>query len=121
MNILRDMTGKNKGDMSIVGICHECNLSEFPNGKPILPNDINAQKNEKGNWVCGSCNEESINKMLLRNLGPDHPKVKTFVIAEDKRVLQHNTAAKRLNDKAHATLMLYKRNRYTGRMLLPSS
>ena len=121
MNILRDMTGKKTGDMSIIGICHECDIREFPNGKPILPNDINAQKDEKGNWVCGPCQEESVNKMLLRNLGPEHPKVKTFVIAEDKNVLQHNTAAKRLNDKAGATLMLYKRNRYTGRMLLPSS
>ncbi len=114
------MTGKKTGETSIVRICYSCDVDQYPNGNPII-NDMNARKDEKGNWVCSSCQEESLNKMFLRTLGPQHPKVKAFIETENKRVRKHNDAAKRLNDKAGATLMKYKRNRYTGRMLLSPS
>jgi hypothetical protein len=69
--------GKKTGDMSVVGICYECDIREYPNGKPIV-NDPGAQKDEKGNWVCSECQEQKLNQMFLRTLGPEHPKVKTF-------------------------------------------
>ena len=50
------------------------------------PDDVLAQKNAKGEWVCGECQIEELNKRKLRLFGPNHPDVKAFIQAEDKNV-----------------------------------
>ena len=78
-------------------------------------NDPGATKDlNTGKWICSSCQEESLNKMFLRTLGINHPKVQGFIAAEERKVRKHNDAARRLNEVSH--LMKYKRNRYTGSM-----
>ena len=87
-------------------------------GKPIV-NDPGATKDlNTGKWICSSCQEESLNKMFLRTLGPNHPKCQAFIAAEDRKVRKHNDAARRLNEHSKQYLMRYKRNRYTGHMPL---
>ncbi len=86
-------------------------------GKPII-NDMNAKKDDKGNWVCSECQTEDLNKMFLRTLGPQHPKCQAFIAAEDRKVQKYNDAARRLNEVSGQYLIGYKRNRYTGHMPL---
>jgi hypothetical protein len=118
INIIRD---PKTGITDVIHICYECDPDEFPRGKPII-NDPGATKDlNTGKWSCSYCNEERINKHRIKRLGVNHPDVQYIIQAEDRKVLQHNDAAKRLNDKAGVMLMKYKRNRYTGRMLLSSS
>ena len=115
MHILRDIK---TGERTIIRICHQCDPDTYPKGKPILPTDINAKKDEKGNWVCSECQTESLNRMFLRTLGPNHPKCQAFIKAEDRNVRKLNDAARRLNEVSGQYLMKYKRNRYTGSMPL---
>ena len=114
-NILRDMTGT--GERTIIHICYKCDPDTYPRGKPII-NDMNAKKDEKGNWVCSECQTEDLNKMFLRTLGSQHPKCQAVIKAEDNQVRKHNDAARRLNEKSGQYLMFYKRNRYTNAMPL---
>jgi|SRR5215207_8577594 len=115
INIIRD---PKTGITDVIHLCFECDPNEFPKGKPIV-NDPGAQKDlNTGKWICSECREESINKHRIKRLGVNHPDVQGIIKEEDMKVLRHNTAAKRLNDKARATLMKYKRNKYTGSMPL---
>ena len=93
----------------------------YPRGKPIV-NDINAKKDDKtGQWICSECQTEDLNRMFLRTLGPNHPKCQAFIKAEERKVLKHNDAARRLNEVSGQYLMQYKRNRYTNSMPLSPS
>ena len=114
MAILRDIKS---GETYRICLCHQCDPSTYPRGKPII-NDMNAKKDEKGNWVCSECQTEDLNRMFLRTLGPNHPKCQAFIKAEDNQVRKHNDAARRLNEVSGQYLMRYKRNRYTGHMPL---
>ena len=109
------------GETSIVRICYQCDPDTYPRGKPII-NDMNAKKDDKtGQWVCSECQTESLNRMFLRTLGPQHPKCQALIKAEDKKVLKYNDGARRLNDRSGQHLMSYKRNRYTRSMPLSPS
>jgi hypothetical protein len=79
-----------------------------------------AKKDEKGNWVCSECQTEDLNRMFLRTLGINHPKVQRFIAAEERKVRKHNDAARRLNEISGQFLMKYRRNKYTGSMPLSS-
>ena len=68
--------------------------------------------------VCGECVTKEENKRMLKLLGPQHSTCQTFIKEEERKVLEHNTAAKRLNDKTKQYLMPHKRNRYTNSMPL---
>ena len=82
-------------------------------------NDPGATKDlNTGKWICSSCQEESLNKMFLRTLGPNHPKCQAFIAAEDRKVRKHNDAARILNEHSKQYLMKYKRNMYTNGMPL---
>jgi hypothetical protein len=109
------------GITDVVYLCFDCDPDIYPKGKPIV-NDPGAVKDlNTGKWSCSSCISERINKARIRRLGENHPDVQYIIKAEDRKVLQHNIAAKRLNDKAGQYLMRYKRNRYTNSMPLSSS
>jgi hypothetical protein len=118
MHILRDIK---TGERTIIRVCHQCDPDTYPKGKPILPNDMMAKKDDKGNWICSECQEESLNKMFLRTLGQQHPKCQAIIKQEDKQVRKYNDAARRLNEVSGQYLMSYKRNRYTGHMPLSST
>jgi hypothetical protein len=111
INIIRD---PKTGITDVIHICFDCDPDIYPRGKPII-NDPGATKDlNTGKWICGPCQEERLNKMFLRTLGPNHPKCQAFIKAEDRKVLKHNDAARRLNGISGQHLMSYKRNRYTG-------
>ena len=86
----------------------------YPKGKPIDNTDWKARKNEKGNWVCGDCQIEELNKRKIRVLGPNHPDSKFIIELEDRQTKAYNKYAKRVNESVGAGLK-YKKNRYTGR------
>ena len=111
MAIIRDIK---TGETTRIHLCHQCEPSTYPRGKPIQPDDMMAKKDEKGNWVCGECVTEDLNKMFLPTLGPNNPKCQAFIKQEDRKVLRYNDAARRLNEVSGQYLMQYKRNRYTG-------
>jgi hypothetical protein len=118
INIIKD---PKTGITDVIHLCFECDPNEFPRGKPII-NDPGATKDlNTGKWICSECRTESINKHRIKRLGVNHPDVQYIIKAEDRKVLQHNIAAKRLNYKAGQYLMRYKRNRYTNSMPLSSS
>src|SRR5919108_498080 len=73
-------------------------------GKPI----------EKGEWVCGDCQIEELNKRKMRVWGPQHPDVKAFITKEDNDCKRWNNYAKRVNENMGGGLK-YKKNRYTGK------
>ena len=79
MAILKDIK---TGEKSYIHVCYQCDPDIYPKG---TPNDINAKKDEKGNWVCSERQTEDLNKMLLRTLGPNHPKCQAFIKAEDRK------------------------------------
>jgi hypothetical protein len=54
MPTLRDYTAHNE-ETRTIHICHQCDPDQYPRGRPIDPNDWSAQKNAKGEWVCGDC------------------------------------------------------------------
>ena len=103
------------GETRRIQICYECDPDIYPNGKPIDPSDILAEPNEKGEWICGPCQTEELNKRKLKVLGPQHPDVKAFIIREDTKCKMWNNYAKRVNENMGAGLK-YQRNRYTGRI-----
>ena len=59
--------------------------------------------------------------MFLRTLGPNHPKCQAFINKEEREVLKHNDAARRLNEVSGQTLMKYRRNKYTGSIPISSN
>ena len=118
MQIIKVIKDPKTGITDVVYLCFDCDPDIYPKGKPIV-NDPGAVKDlNTGKWSCSSCISERINKARIRRLGENHPDVQYIIKAEDRKVLRYNDAAKRLNEHAGATLMKYKRNRYTGRMLL---
>lgn len=86
-NELKDLIA---GETRRIHICYECDPDIYPNGKPIDLNDWMARKDEKGNWVCGDCQIEELNKRKIRVLGLNHPDVKWFIQQEDKKVKAWN-------------------------------
>jgi hypothetical protein len=115
INIIKD---PKTGITDVIHLCFECDPDIYPRGKPIV-NDPGATKDlNTGKWICSSCQEESLNKMFLRTLGINHPKVQGFIAAEERKVRKYNDAARRLNEVSGQYLMKYKRNRYTGSMPL---
>jgi hypothetical protein len=102
------------GETRTIHICHQCDPEQYPRGKPIDPNDWSAQKNAKGEWVCGECQIEELNKRKMRVLGLQHPDVKAFIQKEDNNCRRWNNYVKRVNQAMGAGLK-YKRNRYTSR------
>jgi hypothetical protein len=86
--------------------------------KPII-NDPGATKDlNTGKWICSDCRTERINKGRIKRLGINHPDVQGFINVEERKVLKHNDAARRLNEVSGQYLIKYKRNRYTGSMPL---
>jgi hypothetical protein len=69
MNTLKDTT---TGETYRLHICYECDSEQYPDGKPILPSGKLAEPNEKGEWVCGECQIEALNKRKMRVLGLQH-------------------------------------------------
>jgi hypothetical protein len=53
---------------------------------------------EKGEWICGECQAEDLNKMFLRTLGANHQKCQAFIKAEDRNVRKYNDGARSLNE-----------------------
>ena len=60
MAILRDIKS---GETYRICLCHQCDPSTYPRGKPII-NDMNAKKDEKGNWVCSEYQTEDLNSVF---------------------------------------------------------
>ena len=118
MAILRD---PKTGSMNTIHICYDCDPDTYPTGKPIVDNEKAIQLPNSTKVVCSECFEERINKSRIKVLGVNHPESQRIIRAEDREVLRHNDAAKRLNDKAGTVLMKYKQNRYTGRTVLSST
>jgi hypothetical protein len=112
MHKLKDTT---TGENYIIHVCYECDPEQYPTGKPILPSDKLAEPSEKGEWVCGECQTEELNKRKMRVLGSQHPEVKAFIQKEDNDCKRWNNYAKSVNQHMRAGLK-YKRNRYTGRI-----
>ncbi|HEU4822555.1 MAG TPA: hypothetical protein VFS97_03955 [Nitrososphaeraceae archaeon] len=77
--ILKDTT---TGETCRIHICYQCAPDIYPKGKPIDITDWMARKDEKGNWVCGDCQIEALNKRKMRVLGLQHPDVKAFIQKE---------------------------------------
>jgi len=96
------------------GRCFECDPDIYPRGKPII-NDPGATKDlNTSKWICSSCQEESLNKIFLCTLGPNHPKCQAFITREDNDCKHWNNYVKRVNQTMGAGLK-YHKNRYTGR------
>jgi hypothetical protein len=89
---------------------------QYPDGKPILPSDTLAEPNEKGQWVCGDCQVEKLNKRKMRIFGLQ-PDVKACIQKEDADCTRWNNYVRRVNQNMGAGLR-YKRNKYTGRIPL---
>jgi hypothetical protein len=81
MPTLKDIT---TGETRTIHICYQCDPEQYPRGKPIDVNDWMARKDEKGNWICGDCQIEDLNKRKIRVLGRNHPESKFIIDIEDK-------------------------------------
>ncbi|HKG89356.1 MAG TPA: AAA family ATPase [Nitrososphaeraceae archaeon] len=67
-------------------IYYQCDPEQYPTGKPIDSSDKLAEPNERGEWVCGPCKIEQLNKRKLRVLRLQHPEVQQVIQQEDKKV-----------------------------------
>ena len=85
MPTLKDYKTKT-GETRRIHICYQCDPDTYFEGKPIDNTDWKARKDEKGNWVCGDCQIEELNKWKIRVLGKDHPDSKFITELEDKNV-----------------------------------
>jgi hypothetical protein len=112
MHKLKDTT---TGENYIIHVCYECDPDWYPTGKPILPSDKLAEPNEKGEWVCGDCQIEELNKRKMRVWGLQHPDVKAFITKEENDCKRWNNYVKSVNQNMGAGLK-YKKNRYTGKI-----
>ena len=74
--ILKDTT---TGETYRMHICYGCDPEQYPNGKPIDPSDTWAEPNKKGEWICGECQIEELNKRKLRVLGQQHSEVQQII------------------------------------------
>jgi hypothetical protein len=72
-----------------------------------------AEPDSKGNWICGDCQIEELNKRKIRVLGKDHPDSKFIIELENKNVKAYNNYAKRVNENMKAGLK-YRKIKYTG-------
>jgi hypothetical protein len=114
MHKLKDTT---TGENYIIHVCYECDPDQYPNGKPIDPyTDKLAEPNEKGEWVCGECQIEDLNKNKIKVLGLEHKDVKPIIEKEDNECKRWNNGIKNLNQHLKVGLK-YRRNRYTGKVV----
>ncbi len=102
-------------------LCYECDPDIYPKGKPIFDDKGAIKDSNTGKWICSDCQSERINKGRIKRLGVNHPDVQGFIKTEERKVLKHNDAARRLNKVSGQHLMSYKRNRYTNSMPLSPS
>jgi hypothetical protein len=115
MHKLKDTT---TGESYIIHVCYECDPEQYPNGKPIDPTtDKLAEPNEKGEWMCGDCQVEDLNKRKIRVLGKDHPDSKFIIELEDKNVKAYNNYVKSVNENMGARLK-YRKNKYTKKIIV---
>jgi hypothetical protein len=73
IDILIDMTNKNKRSLGGVGLCHYCNSFIRPHGKIVdLTRDREAVLMKNGSVKCGVCVREDLEKTTkLLNRGKD--------------------------------------------------
>jgi hypothetical protein len=105
MHKLRDTI---TGESYIIHVCYECDPDQYPNGKPILPSDKLAEPNTKGEWVCGDCQIEKLNKRKMQVLGLQHPDIRAFITREDNDCKRWNNYVKRVNQTMRASLKYKK-------------
>jgi hypothetical protein len=74
-------------------VCKYC-----PEGTGIIWNPKDAWSDAKGEVKCLKCVETDTRKMMIRVLGPDHPKNKDFLIEEQRKIDEWNTYAHTMND-----------------------
>jgi hypothetical protein len=74
-------------------VCRYC-----PEGTGINWNENDAIRTFEGDLKCLKCVETDTRKMLIRVLGPDHPKNKDFLQQEQRKVDRWNTYANQWND-----------------------
>jgi hypothetical protein len=71
--ILIDLTNKNKRHVDGTSLCHYCRDDLFPHGKIIdHSTDKLARRTDKGDWKCGVCvieDIEKVNKLMTRRKG----------------------------------------------------
>jgi hypothetical protein len=87
------------GETRRIDICYSRDSDQYPNGKPIDPNDWKARMDEKGEWICGECQVEDLNKRKIRVLGKDHPDSKFIIEQEELKTKAYNNYAKRVNEE----------------------
>jgi hypothetical protein len=73
-------------------VCRYC-----PEGMGIIWNPEDAIRTVKGDLKCTKCLEMDTRKMMIRVLGPEHPKNKDFLAQEQKKVDQWNSYASNIN------------------------
>jgi hypothetical protein len=63
INVIIDMTNKNKRYMTGTGLCHYCRYDLFPHGKIVdLSRDKDAILMKNGSLKCGVCIREDLEK-----------------------------------------------------------
>jgi hypothetical protein len=96
MPTLKDYT-TNTGQTRRIYLCNQCDPDQYPKGKPIDSTDWMARKDKKGNWICGDCQVEELNKRKIRVIGPNHQEVKAFMTKEDNDCKSWNNYVKLIN------------------------
>jgi hypothetical protein len=51
-NIMIDLTSRPR-KRYVINLCHYCDTDRFPSGRPIMPDDKNAQRQPDGSYKCG--------------------------------------------------------------------
>ena len=87
MPTLKDITA---GETRRIHICYSYDIDQYPDGKPIDPSDMLAQKLPSSQWICGECQIEELNKRKLKLFGVNHSDVQYFIQQEDKKVKAWN-------------------------------
>ena len=74
-------------------VCKYC-----PEVLGIIWNPKDAIRTAEGDIKCLKCVESDTRKVMIRVLGPEHPKNKDFLAQEQKKVDQWNNYANKVND-----------------------
>jgi len=90
-------------------------LINIQQGNLLTQNDTLAEKLPSGEWICGDCQIEELNKRKIMDLGLNHPDVKWFIQQEETKVKAYNNYAKRINQNMGVN-MKYRKNKYTGKI-----
>jgi hypothetical protein len=93
-------------------VCRYC-----PEGTGIIWNPKDAIRTAEGDIKCLKCVGTDTRKTMIRVLGPDHPKNKDFLAAEQKKVNLWNNYANKVNDTnkrmgGNKDILKLKRNSY---------